>query len=210
MEFIAHRGLWDQLIPKNSEEAFQKCFQNNWGTETDLRDCMGNLVVSHDPPTNSTILSAEQFFKKYTLHKQRSTLALNIKADGLQKMLTKALEASPVENYFVFDMSIPDSLHWIRGGHPWFSRQSEYEPLPALYDKASGVWLDMFTGQWFDTGTILDHLNAKKSVCIVSPELHGRDPRPFWEWLRKEKFVDEQKIILCTDQPKLAKEAING
>jgi len=65
------------------------------------------------------------------------TLALNVKADGLQPMVKDLLQEFDIRRYFMFDMSIPDTLQWLASGLNVFVRQSEYEPSPALYDQAA-------------------------------------------------------------------------
>jgi hypothetical protein len=70
-------------------EAFDRSFSLEFGTETDLRDMGGELVISHDPALEGA-LSAETFFSAYNQSALDLPLALNIKADGLQKLLGAA------------------------------------------------------------------------------------------------------------------------
>jgi hypothetical protein len=131
-------------------------------------------------------------------------LALNIKSDGLQNTLLNYLNAFAVKNYFVFDMSIPDTLGYIEQGINFFSRQSEYEPLPAFYEECAGIWLDSFESQWYSANLIIDHLNRQKYVAIVSPELHNREHIDFWQYLKEHDVHNLSKVILCTDYPEVA------
>ena len=55
MEIISHRGYWKSVKEKNTEIAFSRSFALNYGTETDLRDCLGKLVISHDMPNGNEI-----------------------------------------------------------------------------------------------------------------------------------------------------------
>ncbi|MEJ7675946.1 MAG: hypothetical protein WKF59_25420 [Chitinophagaceae bacterium] len=71
------------------------------------------LVISHDI-ANSNCIIADEFFSIYKQHTQSLTLALNIKADGLQDELFKLLELYNIHNYFVFDMAIPDTIGYIK------------------------------------------------------------------------------------------------
>ena len=50
MIIISHRGYWIQPAEKNTEEAFSRSFERGMGTETDVRDHRGELVISHDMP----------------------------------------------------------------------------------------------------------------------------------------------------------------
>ncbi len=209
MQVLSHRGYWKTAEEKNTETAFSRSFTLGFGTETDVRDCNGALVISHDPPTGSP-MPLDTFL---TLYKQRGDglpLALNIKADGLQGGLLSALQARDVENYFVFDMSVPDTLHYLNLGMNVFTRHSEYEPQPAFYEKAQGVWMDCFEGDWITEADIRGHLDAGKSVCLVSPDLHKRDYLSFWNAILAWNLQKESRLMLCTDYPEAAKEFFHG
>jgi len=202
---ISHRGYWKNPEEKNGELAFARSFGDGFGTETDVRDRDGMLVVSHDPADTGAIL-AERFFQIHEAHDLSLTLALNIKADGLQSLLKALLSRYRPKDFFVFDMSIPDTLGWMSQGVPFFTRHSDLEPMPALYENAAGVWLDGFRSDWWTMDVIGRHLDAGKRVCIVSPELHRRDHRPLWDRLASSEFVHRGEVILCTDFPVEAKE----
>jgi hypothetical protein len=83
-----------------------------------------------------------------------------------------------------------------------FTRLSEVEPAPAYLTQASGVWLDTFGNQWYDSGVIESLLNQGKRVCVVSMELHGKDPAGQWGSLRG--LAGHPGLMLCTDEPELA------
>jgi hypothetical protein len=137
-------------------------------------------------------------------------LALNIKSDGLQKMLLEMLRAWDVQNYFVFDMSVPDALGYLKSGAKVFTRQSEYEPQPSFYSEAEGVWMDGFHGEWFTSTDIMNHLEAGKKVCLVSPDLHHRPYHEFWAEIAAWPLPSDAEVSLCTDDPERAKECFSG
>ena len=62
-----------------------------------------------------------------------ATLALNIKADGLQEMLKPMLEKYGVKNYFFFDMSVCDTILYVEQHLKFASRSSEFEPYLPFY-----------------------------------------------------------------------------
>ena len=64
MEIISHRGLWNNLNEKNTNIAFHSSFKNKFGTETDIRDYNGNLVISHDI-ADANSLKFEEFINRY-------------------------------------------------------------------------------------------------------------------------------------------------
>jgi hypothetical protein len=203
MIILSHRGYWKTAEEKNTPEAFHRSFSLGFGTETDIRDYNGDLVISHDIPDAGCIKLGD-FFKIYCQYDKSLPLALNIKADGLQRLLGAYLKEYGITNYFLFDMSIPDHLQYVKTDIITFTRQSEYERECALYDESAGVWLDEFKGHWIDEAIIAQHQLNNKQVCIVSPDLHKRNYIPEWQHY---KNMGEQlhTIMLCTDYPEEAK-----
>ena len=106
-----------------------------------------------------------------------------------------------IQNYFAFDMSVPDTLHYERAGVRFFTRQSEIEMQPVLYPAAAGVWLDAFHGEWYDRQVIEGHLQAGKDVCVVSPELHRREASVAWDMLMQVRSFGQGRLQVCTDHP---------
>jgi glycerophosphoryl diester phosphodiesterase len=200
MIILSHRGYWQEEQEKNTERAFIRSFELGFGTETDIRDQNGELVISHDPPEESC-LKFEDFLKIYCNYDKSLYLALNIKADGLQAKLKDLLNKYSIENYFVFDMSVPDGLSYLKSEMNVFTRQSEYEKDPAFYEEAQGIWLDCFDNDWIDEKTVSEHLTNRKKVCIVSPELHKRKYNSVWNKYKNFKCNNNSNIMICTDKP---------
>jgi hypothetical protein len=208
MEIISHRGYWKSENEKNLPIAFCRSFEMGFGTETDLRDFSEVIVISHDIP-NYHSLNFNAFLEIYKQKGEPTTLALNVKSDGLHKLIKSSLDQYNISNYFVFDMSVPDTIGYINEGLKFFTRQSEYEPSPSFYEKSEGVWLDSFHDIWYTEELILEHLNNNKKVAIVSPELHKRDYKEFWEVLKSSNIYKLTGVILCTDFPEVAREYFN-
>lgn len=208
MIILSHRGCWQRPQEKNSLSAFERSFSLAFGTETDLRDRNGELVISHDP-ANKDALDANLFFLAYAKYDKDLMLALNIKSDGLQKLLLDVLSRHQIKNYFVFDMSVPDMISYINSGLKVFTRQSEYELNPSLYENVQGVWMDCFHDEWFDENTIAAHIKSGKKVCIVSPELHKRTYGAFWAKLKQMSVAGSSDLMLCTDHPEEAERYFN-
>jgi hypothetical protein len=203
MRIISHRGYWKDSTEKNTSIAFERSFSLSLGTETDVRDYMGSLVISHDI-ANGNCMVVDDFFSIYKQYNPPLALALNIKADGLYKQLHKLLEQHNIVDYFVFDMSVPDTVGYIKKGIRFYTRQSEYELYPAFYDDCAGIWLDAFHNTWYSNKLILDHLDKNKQVAIVSSELHKRDHIGLWEQLKKGGLHHANDVLLCTDIPEEA------
>ena len=58
--------------------------------------------------------------------------------------LEKNVKGKNIENYFAFDMSIPDCVQYIKNEIKIFTRRSEFEPESKLDKHSIGIWLDLF------------------------------------------------------------------
>ena len=202
MKILSHRGYWIKETEKNTKTAFLRSFKNGFGTETDVRDLNGKLVISHDPATGD-----EMTFKDFLLFCPHSVpLAFNIKADGLAGKINEELLLFPNIDWFVFDMSIPDMRSYLEKKNPVFARMSEVERDAPWIELCDGVWLDAFDDVWYDDCTIENILNSGQKICIVSPELHKRDYWNVWDMIkRRPEFMGSDRLYLCTDYPEKAK-----
>ncbi|MGP4123815.1 MAG: hypothetical protein ACTXOO_05270 [Sodalis sp. (in: enterobacteria)] len=204
MEILSHQGYWKRSSEKNSRTAFCRSFELGYGTETDLRDFNGKLVISHNVP-DASALTVDDLFIQYNISKfnNQPTLALNVKADGLQKLIKEKLEQYHIDNYFLFDMSIPDLIAYQKEDLTFFIRISEYEPESILIKDAAGVWLDGFKSTILDVELISSFLERNKKVCLVSPELHARKHIAIWEKIKlmPNDVISSNNFILCTDLP---------
>lgn len=206
MIILSHRGYWQDISEKNLPMAFERSFSLGFGTETDIRDYEGELVISHDIADEGCI-SVKEMFDIYNKYDNTLSLALNIKADGLQLKLKELLEEYKITNYFVFDMSVPDGLGYLKQNIKAFTRESEYEKTPSFYDEACGIWLDEFQGHWITKEVIENHIKNNKQICIVSPDLHKREYKNEWQHYKEiEKELGIDNLMICTDYPEIAKE----
>jgi hypothetical protein len=148
-------------------------------------------------------MSFDRFLQIYREYPGDPVLALNIKADGLQRVVASYLRRYAISSYFVFDMSVPDMLLYARDGIEYYTRVSEIEPAPSLYEKASGVWIDQFHSDWVDADAVVPHLRAGKKACIVSPELHARPHEAAWARYRalQDLVLPNEMLFICTDFP---------
>ena len=196
MKILCHRGNWNEAAEKNSLAALRRSIDRGFGFESDVRDYRGALVISHDiADDNSPAL--EDVFKLLKDANDQFCFAINIKADGLAMKLRDQLRDFGLNNYFAFDMSVPQMLWYRTLGLRFFTRQSEFEKSPALYEDAAGVWLDAFESEdWLTNELICKHLANGKEVCVVSSELHDREPQSMWQ---KLKSIGDRNFYLCTD-----------
>ena len=209
MLILSHRGCWKRDEEKNTLIAFRRSFSFGFGTEVDVRDYLGRLVVSHDIP-DSESMDFKGFLEVYCEFDKGLSLAINIKSDGLQKMLLDLLKEYQIENYFVFDMSVPDALEYLKFGMKVFTRESEFETEPSIYEQVDGVWMDEFRTPWITPQRIKHHLAHGKKICIVSPELHQMNHLARWKDYKKvSKDLDKGELVLCTDFPEEARRYFN-
>lgn len=200
MRILSHRGYWKEPDEKNSNAAFIRSLDLGFGLETDIRDCAGRLVISHDMPMGGE-LSFERLLRLF--ENRHLPLALNIKADGLAAHILKALRAYEVKDWFVFDMSVPDMRCYLDAEAPVFARVSEVEKEPPWISEVVGIWCDSFSGNGFDIDRITRYLADGKRVCIVSPELHSRPHQHLWKAI--ESLSHRDGLMLCTDYPEQAR-----
>lgn len=201
MIILAHRGYWKTVDEKNTLEAFRRAFEDGYGIETDVRDYEGDLVISH----NVADALCPKFIELLDVYKavgKDVPLALNVKADGIQPLLKKYLDEYGIENYFMFDMSVPEQVVYVREGFNTFTRQSEYEMSPSMYSLTSGVWMDEFSVEWMENSHFSGHLSFGKKIGVISPEIHGNDEKRIWNMIRP--FSKNNNLMLCTDIPKEA------
>lgn len=206
LNIIAHRGLWKKVHEKNTLESFKLALVNGFGIETDIRDFKGKLVISHDVPSANCLAFEE--FMNLVHHYPFQTLSLNIKSDGLQKLVKRDLGNYP--EYFCFDMSVPDALGYIKNELVFYTRYSDIESQPCLITNASGIWLDNFSSNTLDDKALDYFISLDKRVVLVSPELHGFKYENYWSQLQEYLNLNRDKtsdlIGICTDVPLKAKE----
>jgi hypothetical protein len=206
MNILAHRGFWRSPAEKNCERAFRRAFESGFGVETDLRDYGGQVVISHDIPGPSA-MSLAAFLELYIACGGTGTLALNVKADGLQELIAESLLKYKIENYFLFDMSVPDTLGYLAKGLVVFTRRSEFELGCALDDRASGLWLDALEEGWASPAVIVKAMKSGRRVALVSPELHRRPHELAWkQWRELLREHHRCSFMICTDLPIEAKD----
>ncbi len=191
---FAHRGLWGSAHLGNSVEALQRALSLGFSLETDVRDHMGKVVISHDPvPEGHTPLSFDQLIG--LSEKSDGYLALNVKADGLLGFLPNANQ-----KHFFFDMSSPETLRYSRSEHLIALRLSDLEPeLTPRHVAADWLWLDAFEDDWYmelDLTTLAEF----KGVVLVSPELHRRPHAKAWDFV-VSNWRQVPNLCICTDFP---------
>ncbi len=111
-----------------------------------------------------------------------------------------------ITNFFFLDQSFPFLRRTTQNGESRCAvRVSEYESVDtamALERKADWVWLDSFTGALPETADLERLSHSEYRVCLVSPELQGRDLGREQPTLRA-KLADAGVVLdaVCTKVP---------
>jgi hypothetical protein len=195
MKLIAHR--------KNTL-AELKASPPEYGVEVDIRSYADELVIHHDPFVKGE--SFEAWLKEY----RHGTLILNVKEEGLEARLIELMKRYTIDDYFFLDQSFPFLVKWSRLGERRCAvRVSEYESVEtalSLSGKVDWVWVDCFTRFPLQHEEALRLQAAGFRLCLVSPELQGRDANtgiPQLHALLRERAIRADAV--CTKQPALWK-----
>lgn len=202
---MAHRGLVSSAAEENSLDALLGALRAGLSVELDIRDQDGEICISHDPPLAGKSLRLVEFLElalEILPLGSRQRIALNVKSDGLAKMLVPMKDLLLTETVFFFDMSVPQVSTYWKSHVPVALRVSELEdpglisglfgnrPAPLLF------WCDSLGN---DPQRIMKKWEGFGGQrFIVSPELHGHEVEPVWRWFRSQ-VVSGADLFLCTD-----------
>ena len=193
MQIIAHRK---NTIADLSQTPSQ------FGIEVDIRSWGETLTIHHDP-----FVKGEDF-SEWLKHYQHSLLILNVKEEGLEARLIELMKKHGIENYFFLDQSFPFLVKWAKLGEKRLAvRVSEYESIDtalSLKDKVNWIWVDCFTRFPLNANTAKQLKEANFKICLVSPELQGRNAEleiPVLQKLLKVENITPDAV--CTKRPDL-------
>lgn len=193
MKLISHRR--NTLVQLNKTPA-------QYGVEVDIRSHGDRLIIHHDPFVDG------ELFEAWLAAYRHGTLILNVKEEGLEARLIDLMQRAGIEDYFFLDQSFPFLVKYSElGVHRCAVRVSEFESIQTaltLAGKVDWVWIDSFTQ------FPLSHDDARKlqeagfKLCLVSPELQGRDAET--EIAQLIQLLQERNIraeAVCTKRPDL-------
>ena len=164
MHFIAHRINTAQELRDLPRE---------YGAEVDLRDRGERLILQHDPFKDG------EDFERYLEAYRHGTLILNIKSERIEPRVQALVRQAGITDYFFLDSSFP-MIHQLSsaGERKIALRYSEYEGLDtilAMKGRVDWVWVDCFTRLPVTRESHRLLKDAGFKLCLVSPELQGRD-----------------------------------
>ena len=201
IEIFAHRGLWEEPEDQNTLQAFQMAFEQGLNIETDIRDFDGSLIISHDPETKDNPLRFHELLRIKNGYPDL-TIALNIKSDGLGDLLEEFEFIKQNDEFLFFDGSFPSMRELKQASFLCLERLSEYEKISSF--DFDGLWIDAFEKDWFLDNQEIFNIKYEK-IIFVSPELHKRDYKLMWDWLRLNIKNFSSQVGLCTDYPLIAR-----
>ena len=181
-----------------------------YGVEIDLRTAGDSLVLHHDA------FAAGTDFGRWLDAYRHGTLILNVKEDGLEPSITALLRERGIEDYFFLDQPFPTLVRCAGIGERRCAvRVSEYESIATaltLGGQVDWIWVDCFTRFPLTSQEAHQLKSAGFKLCIVSPELQGRDAAV--EIPALAKLLRARDILpdaVCTKHPDLwAPEARSG
>ena len=176
---------------------------SRYGVEVDIRSYGDTLIIHHDP-----FIKGEDFedWLKYFNH---SLLILNVKEEGLEEYLLKLMRKFKIENFFFLDQSFPFLMKTSKYEHRCAVRVSEYESFDtalSLSKRVDWVWFDTFKPLTLIKSDISLLKQSGFKICLVSPELQGRDPNK--ECFEICEYIKNNNIeidAVCTKHPELWK-----
>lgn len=193
MKIISHRRNTLEELKQTPEK---------YGVEVDIRSYGEKLIIHHDSCV------AGNSFEEWVSEYKNNTLILNVKEEGLEERIIQLMEKYEIEDYFFLDQSFPFLVKWSNSGvHRAAVRVSEFESVETaltLAGKVDWVWVDCFTHFPLSPEESQRLKQAGFKLCLVSPELQGRDAEK--EIPELIQLLEELEILpeaVCTKRPDL-------
>jgi hypothetical protein len=191
MKLISHRrNTVSELVATDAR----------YGVEVDIRSEGKRLIIHHDP------LVGGESFDEWIDAYRHGTLILNVKEEGLEKQLISIMKSKGITDFFFLDQSFPFLVKWASAGERRCAvRVSEFESIETaltLSGKIDWVWVDCFTHFSLSEKDVQELKVAGFKLCLVSPELQGRDAIieiPKLALLLKERHIIADAV--CTKRP---------
>jgi len=175
---------------------------SHYGIEVDIRSRGDDLIIHHDA------FAQGELFSDWIEGYRHGTLILNVKEEGLEQRLLGIMRARQIDDFFFLDQSFPFLIKTAKAGERRCAvRVSEFESVETALSLAGlvdWVWVDCFTRFPLTGGDAGKLKAAGFKLCLVSPELQGRDPHthiPDMATLLQSQGISVDAV--CTKQPAL-------
>ncbi len=193
MQFIKHRCNTIQKLINTP------C---GYGVEIDIRSIGEQLILQHEP------FVAGELFSSWIKNYKHNILILNVKEEGLEECLIEIMKANKIDNYFFLDQTFPFLVKLTNINEKRCAvRFSEFESIDTVLHftgKANWVWIDCFTHCPLTKDYELLLNKAGFNLCLVSPELHGRnDDKDIYNLV---DYIKNNNLVIqyvCTKRPEL-------
>ena len=173
-----------------------------FGVEVDIRTLGGRLIINHEP------FQPGEDFRQWLDEYQHKTLILNVKEEGLEEKLIEMMEEKGISDFFFLDQSFPFLVNWSKMGERRCAvRVSEFESIETaltLSGNIDWVWVDCFTKFPLNKFQAQQLKDAGFKICLVSPELQGRNAEieiPILRSILKKDNINAEAV--CTKRPDL-------
>ncbi|MDR2548596.1 MAG: hypothetical protein LBD10_00050 [Desulfobulbus sp.] len=175
---------------------------SRYGIEVDIRSYGQDLVTHHDPFVKGPL------FADWLHSFHHNTLILNVKEEGLEERVLELMRLHGIKNFFFLDQSFPFLVKTAKTGERRCAvRVSEFESVETaltLAREVDWIWVDCFSKFPLDGASAKRLKAAGFKLCLVSPELQGRDA--FSEVPRLRELLHAERITpqaVCTKEPEL-------
>ena len=170
------------------------------GVEMDIHGYGARLVVHHEAGVDA--IDFEAWLEEY----RHAFLIANVKEEGIERRVRDLLVERGIDRFVMLDLSFPALMKMVRAGESRVAvRVSEYEPAGGalrLAGRAAWVWLDCFEGGLpIPASEIRRMAGAGLKICLVSPELHGRDAGEIDAMAAQLRDADIAVDAVCTKYP---------
>lgn len=170
---------------------------NNFGVEFDLHSYKNKLVVHHDPFIDAIN------FDDWLTHYNHSYMFINIKEEGIENRVIDSINKTGNDRFLLFDLSFPSIINLSKIGFTKIAmRMSKYESINTVFNlkgKIDWIWLDMFDDEMpISTDNFKKLQSFGMKICIVSPELQGRDQSSLLKVKSSLELLNIKPDAVCT------------
>lgn len=189
MEYIAHRI---------NTVAELKELPTEYGVELDLRDDLnGKIYIQHNP------FEPGEDFEEYLKNYHHGTMILNVKSERIELKILEMLPNYDVKSYFFLDSSFPMIYLLSNQGEKNIAlRVSEVEGLDTprnMAGKVDWIWVDCFSKIPIGKNEADELKSLGYKLCLVSPELEGRD-QDIEDYKRQIEDLGIEFDAICTKE----------
>ncbi|HLD72418.1 MAG TPA: hypothetical protein VJA23_02435 [Candidatus Nanoarchaeia archaeon] len=174
-----------------------------FGVEVDLRAYNNRIILNHEP-----FLEGEDF-EEFLKHYHHAYLILNIKCEGIERLVIGLMDKFRIRDYFLLDVTPPFIFKLVNQGISKiavrFSEMESIETCLNLKGKLEWVFVDNLTHLPVEHDAFKT-LRKYFKLCIVSPELLNRNEIESVKEILKDNPVDAVLTDKIYDWEELAEQ----